>query len=131
MNFISKEGVYYSDNNIWLRMIDDNVCMAGLTEFLVSTSDDIACVEFISNIVNMKVFKDETIAIVEFLRNSTAIVTPVNGEVIEINDEVIDDPDLILEDPMGKGWLFKIELSDTFELYDLMDRDDYLDFVKE
>ncbi|HBY59829.1 MAG TPA: hypothetical protein DEH78_08385, partial [Solibacterales bacterium] len=36
------------------------------------------------------------------------LVSPVEGEVVEINQEVIQNPALLRQDPYGKGWLMTV-----------------------
>ena len=49
-----------------------------------------------------------------FYRNGekTEVVSPVEGEVVEVNDEVIKDPSLLRKDPFGKGWLMAVHVPD-------------------
>lgn len=37
------------------------------------------------------------------------MVSPVDGEVVEVNDKVVRSPDLLVKDPYGGGWLFKVK----------------------
>lgn len=40
------------------------------------------------------------------------MVSPVEGEVIEVNEEVLKNPALLREDPYGKGWLLTVHVPD-------------------
>lgn len=40
------------------------------------------------------------------------MVSPIEGEVIEINEEVVKDPSLLRHDPYGKGWLMTVHVPD-------------------
>ncbi len=42
----------------------------------------------------------------------TDMVSPTEGEVMEINPEVIANPELLRKDPYGKGWLALIHVPD-------------------
>ncbi len=42
----------------------------------------------------------------------TDMVSPTEGEVVEINPEVVRNPDLLRKDPYGKGWLALIHVPD-------------------
>jgi len=42
----------------------------------------------------------------------TDMVSPTEGEVIEINSEVLANPELLRKDPYGKGWLALIHVPD-------------------
>jgi glycine cleavage system H lipoate-binding protein len=40
------------------------------------------------------------------------MVSPIEGEVIEVNSQVLEDPSLIRKDPYGDGWLFTAHVPD-------------------
>jgi glycine cleavage system H lipoate-binding protein len=43
---------------------------------------------------------------------TSEMVSPTEGEVIEINQEVLHDPSLLRKDPYGKGWLMTVHVPD-------------------
>lgn len=49
-----------------------------------------------------------------FYRNGekTEMVSPTEGEVVEINSEVLRNPSLLRTDPYGKGWLVALHVPD-------------------
>jgi len=69
-----------------------------------------------------------TVGISDFAQE---IYAPVSGEVIEVNTSLEDDSSLVNSDPVGKGWFFKIRLSNAGELDGLMDEDAYKTFTEE
>ncbi len=42
----------------------------------------------------------------------TEMVSPTEGEVLEVNTEVLNDPGLLRKDPYGKGWLLTMQVPD-------------------
>ncbi|HWQ53148.1 MAG TPA: glycine cleavage system protein H, partial [Bryobacteraceae bacterium] len=42
----------------------------------------------------------------------TEMVSPTEGEVVEINNEVLADPSLLRKDPYGRGWLVTLHVPD-------------------
>ena len=50
--------------------------------------------------------------------------------MIESNAELANTPGDVNSEPMGKGWFFKMKLSDKSELDGLMDEKAYDAFVK-
>ena len=52
------------------------------------------------------------------------------GTITGANEALGDDPGLVNRDPMGEGWFFKIKISDTAQLADLMDESAYSAFAK-
>ncbi len=48
-----------------------------------------------------------------FRNGQTAeMVSPIEGEVLEVNPEVIKDPSLMRRDPYGEGWLMTLHVPD-------------------
>jgi glycine cleavage system H lipoate-binding protein len=49
-----------------------------------------------------------------FYRNGekAEILSPVEGEVVEVNTEVLNDPSLLRKDPYGRGWLMTVSVPD-------------------
>jgi glycine cleavage system H lipoate-binding protein len=49
-----------------------------------------------------------------FLRGDqkAEMISPIEGEVVEINAEVVQDPTLVRKDPYGKGWLMTVFVPD-------------------
>ena len=44
--------------------------------------------------------------------DETEMVSPTEGEVLEINSEVLRNPSLLREDPYGSGWLLTVNVPD-------------------
>jgi hypothetical protein len=36
------------------------------------------------------------------------MVSPIEGEVVEVNPDILKNPALIRQDPYGRGWLFTV-----------------------
>ncbi len=49
-----------------------------------------------------------------FLRGDekAEMVSPIEGEVVEVNADVVNDPTLLRKDPYGKGWLMTVFVPD-------------------
>lgn len=41
-----------------------------------------------------------------------SMVSPIEGEVVEINPDVLQDPSLVRKDPYGQGWLMTVHVPD-------------------
>lgn len=46
-------------------------------------------------------------------KDSARLVSPIEGEVVEVNSEVLKDPSLLRKDPYGTGWLITIRVPDV------------------
>ncbi|HYC65882.1 MAG TPA: glycine cleavage system protein GcvH [Reyranellaceae bacterium] len=119
--------VRYSDEHEWIR-VEGDVGTIGITNYAQEQLGDVVFVDVPQ--VGRKVAKGESVAVVESVKAASDIYAPVSGEVIEANGELANTPGDVNAEPMGKGWFFKIRLSDKGELGGLMDEAKYNEFVK-
>lgn len=120
----------YSAENIWVRIDDGDQAYIGITEEGLFEHEDVTDVRIASE---GDVFsKDEGIGRLKTTKPSVIrIYAPVSGEVLEVNEEILDTPEMVSEDPYDEGWLLRIELSNMTEFDDLMDREEYENYLGE
>ena len=71
----------------------------------------------------------EKAGLVESVKAAADVFTPAGGTVTEVNEALRSDPSLANTDPLGEGWFFKLQLSQTTELDVLMDEHTYAGFA--
>ena len=69
-------------------------------------------------------------AVVESVKAASEVYAPVTGDVTEVNEALNDEPGLVNSDPMGKGWFFKITISDASDMDGMMDEATYKAFAE-
>jgi len=119
--------VRYSEEHEWIRVEGDTGTI-GITQYAQEQLGDVVFVDVPQ--AGRKVAKGESVAVVESVKAASDIYAPVSGEVIESNAALADSPGDVNVEPMGKGWFFKIKISDKGELAGLMDEAAYEAFVK-
>ena len=119
--------VKYSSEHEWIR-VEGDVGSVGITDYAQTQLGDVVFVEVPQN--GRKIAKGESVAVVESVKAASDIYSPVTGEVIEGNAALADSPGDVNAEPMGKGWFFKVKLSNKAELDALMDQAAYDAFVK-
>jgi glycine cleavage system H protein len=118
----------FSKDHEWIR-VDGDVATVGITNHAQEQLGDVVFVEVPE--VGRKVSAGEAVAVVESVKAASDVYAPVSGEVVESNGGLADNSGLVNEDAEGKGWFFKVRLSNAGELDALMDRAAYDQFVKE
>jgi glycine cleavage system H protein len=118
----------FSKDHEWIR-IEGDIGIVGITRHAQDQLGDIVFVE--APVVGRKVAANEAVAVVESVKAASDVFSPVSGEVVEANGELGSAPALVNEDPEGRGWFYKVQLSNKSELDGLMDRAAYDAFVKE
>jgi glycine cleavage system H protein len=119
--------VKYSNEHEWIR-VEGDVGTIGITNYAQEQLGDVVFVEVPA--VGRKVTRGESVAVVESVKAASDIFSPVSGEIVEGNAALADSPGDVNAEPMGKGWFFKIKLSNKSELDGLMDEAAYNTFVK-
>jgi glycine cleavage system H protein len=119
--------VKYSNEHEWIR-VEGDVGTIGITNYAQEQLGDVVFVDVPA--VGRKVTKGESVAVVESVKAASDIFAPVSGEIVEGNAALADAPGDVNAEPMGKGWFFKIKLSNKSELDGLMDEAAYDAFVK-
>jgi glycine cleavage system H lipoate-binding protein len=104
------EGIHYHPGHMWLRRDWKNTVRIGADEFAAKLSGAIGNIELPAR---GEWFRQGQ-AIVKLHRNgeTTAMVAPIEGEVVDVNTEALRDPSLLRNDSYGKGWLLRLRVYD-------------------
>jgi len=121
----------YTDTHEWCRR-DGNVITMGITQHAADALTDLVCIEF-NKAVGDEIEHDEEFGVVDSVKASEPLISPVNGKVIAVNSGLEDEDKLGLVNtsPYGEGWLVKIELADPAELEKLFDAAGYAKYLAE
>ena len=117
----------YSRQHEWIK-VEDDVCTLGITEFAQQELGEVVFVE-LPQVGEVFDSRDE-IGSIESVKAVAEVYTPVAGEIIEINEAVVTDPELLNEDPHADGWLAKLRYSSAADLKQLMNAEQYEEFVQ-
>ncbi len=107
-----------SDTHEWFRVNGSTVTI-GITQHAADQLTDITYVGMKS--AGTSVSAGSSVGEVESVKITSDIYTVAAGKIVAVNDEVAKDPSLVNSDPCGKGWLVKIEVSDTSAILALAD----------
>jgi glycine cleavage system H protein len=113
----------YVASHEWIREEGEGVVTIGITEHAQDLLGDVVFVELPE--VGDTVSAGDDAGVVESVKAASDVYAPLSGEVVAINEALEDSPELVNSDPYGDGWFFKLKLSDTAELDDLLDADGY------
>ena len=109
----------YAKTHEWVRAEGD-VAVVGITDHAQHELTDIVYVELPE--IGARVEAGKECAVVESVKAASDIYAPVTGDIVAINEELSHAPELLNDDPYGKGWMFKVKVS---ELGELLSPDDY------
>lgn len=113
---------YYSKEHEWVEVAGDTATI-GITRYAADQLGDIVFVELPAG--GSAVVAGGDAAVVESVKAASDVYAPLTGKVVETNEDLAADPALLNADPEGKGWMFRLSLTNTAELETLMSADDY------
>lgn len=117
----------YSTDHIWLRLDDDGTATVGVTDYAQAELGDVIAVE--APEVERDIVVNEEIGMLEADDGNFELKAPTSGNVFEVNEAVLEKPELINESPFDDGWIFRMNVDDEDALDDLMDEEDYADYL--
>jgi len=121
-------GLKYSKDHEWIK-VEGKIGTCGITDHAQHLLTDVVFVELPTKGTVVKA--GERIAVVESVKAVSDVYSPASGTVTDANAELEEAPDLVNTDPYGKGWIYKLELSNPSETDALMDSAKYGEFIAE
>ena len=117
----------YSRSHEWVR-VEGSEAVVGLTDYAQEELGDIVYIELPEE--GGQVEKETAFGVVESVKATEDLFSPVSGKVVEVNSPLDDSPETVNEDPYGDGWLIRLEMTDPDELKDLMNAEQYQVYVE-
>jgi len=122
--------MYYTKEHEWVRAGEDddvNVVTVGITRYAADQLGDVVFVDVPD--IGAHGSKDTDCAVVESVKAASDVYWALTGEIVEVNQDVVDDPSIVNEDPEGRGWFYKMKCTDLAELNQLMNEEQYNEFI--
>jgi len=122
------EDCRYTKEHEWVRL-EGGVATFGITDYAQDQLGDIVYVELPP--LEEKLTQFQPFGVVESVKAASDLYAPLSGEVVGVNGELSDHPEFINEDPYSRGWMIRIEPSDTSELDNLLTAKQYEEYLEE
>ena len=117
----------YTSDHEW-ALEEEELLVIGITDYAQDALGEIVYIELPSE--GDEITKGDPFGAVESTKAVSDLYAPVSGDVVEVNEALLDSPETINEDPYGEGWMIKVRPYDTDEIEDLMDFEEYTEFVE-
>lgn len=115
----------YAISHEWVREEANDIVTIGISDFAQEKLGDVVFVELPEE--GAEITAGDPVAVVESVKAASDIYAPVTGTVVEVNSSLEDAPEQVNEDSYENGWFFKVKMSDSAELADMMDSESYAD----
>jgi len=120
------KGLLYTKDHEWVS-IEGAAATVGITDYAQEQLGELVFVEL--PVIGKEIRAHDEIAIVESSKAASDVYSPVTGKVIEVNQELESRPELINQDCYKSGWIAKLQLNDPKSHEDLMDTEQYKQYV--
>jgi glycine cleavage system H protein len=117
----------FTEDHAWVRIEEDGMAVVGISGYAQEQLGDVVYVQLPD--IGRDLQQGEDCTMLESVKTTSDVKSPMSGRVIEVNELLLDAPEKLNEAPLAEGWLFKLEPADEAEFEDLMDGEDYEDFV--
>jgi len=122
---IAKDLRYHQEHE-WVR-VSGTQATVGISHFAQDALGDIVFIDMPKPGAVVKA--GQQIGEVESTKTTSTIYTPVSGTIVNVNLDLKDHPEVVNSDPYGKGWMVVIDLSNTSEVGQLMNAEQYETFL--
>lgn len=112
------ESLRYTQTHEWVADNADGTVSIGITAVATDQLGELVYVKLPEPGKSFK--RGEAIAVVESTKAASDVYAPVSGTVVAANSSLDEQPGEVNKDPYGAGWLFKLKVSDTGELDELL-----------
>ena len=116
-----EEGLLYSESHEYVR-VEGEYGYIGISDFAQHALGNVVYVDMPD--VDDDVTAGEEFGAVESVKAASDLISPVSGTVVEVNETLEDSPELLNKDPYA-NWIIKVRLSDSGEIDQLMDTEQY------
>ncbi len=118
----------YTKDHEWVKMLDANTALVGITDFAQHELGDIVYVDI--NTVGKSLNAEEVFGTVEAVKTVSDLFLPVAATINEINPALEKQPELVNNDPYGEGWMAKITVTNSADVDALMGAAEYETMVE-
>jgi glycine cleavage system H protein len=124
VKFKVDDTLLYTETDEWVK-VEGDVARIGVTDYAQKMLRDVVGVELPK--LGAKVRRGQSVAVIESIKATAEVYTPVTGTVVEVNERLRDEPELVNKDPYGGGWIVAVKMDDPKELEQLLKPQEYIE----
>ena len=102
------DDLLFHPDHLWVRREDGGRVTVGISDHAQDQLGRVVYVDLPEP--GAVAAQGEEMGAIESAKSVSDLISPVDGEVLEVNDALADDPAPLNDDPYGAGWLAVIKL---------------------
>ncbi len=123
------ENLKYTSDHEWLKRLDNDEALVGITDYAQNSLGDITFVETPESRDTFDA--GATFGVVESVKAASDLYMPVDAEVIEGNAALEENPEQVNTSAFEEGWIVKIKLLNPTQVDSLLDAEAYREIAKD
>jgi glycine cleavage system H protein len=116
----------FTKEHEWVEKVDQ-IIIIGITEFAQDQLGDVVSIELPK--VGSSFKQNDAMTIIDSVKASSDIYSPVDGEITETNEKLLEQPELINQSPNEEGWILKMKPNNPEQLDSLLSKEQYDNLV--
>jgi len=120
---VTPEQLLYNKTHEWVLFETDDhgtkIATVGISAFAIEALADLVYIELPE--VGRQVTAREPFGQIESVKAVSDLLSPVDGEVVEVNTPLVDNIEQLADDPYQAGWFVKIKVADESGIAELLD----------
>ena len=116
-------GLKYNPEHTWLRLEGNNLGRVGITHYAQEQLKSVVFIELPE--AGTAVTHMEPFGVIESVKATNDLYSPISGEVVEVNNTLKDEPVLVNQSTYEKGWMIVIRMTNPAELDRLVSAAEY------
>lgn len=120
----------YTETHEWVYKDPESTKVSiGITDYAQEHLGEVVMVELPED--GLTIAAGDDVCMIESVKAANEVLSPLSGKIVEINEDLEDAPGMVNTDPYGDGWLYKLELKDIVEYDELLDAEEYQEYLAE
>ena len=113
----------FTKEHEWVETVGE-IATVGITDFAQKQLGDIVSIDLPK--IGVIIKQGIEIGMVDSMKASSPIFSPVSGEIVEINKSLEGAPETLNKSAQTDGWIAKIKLTNKSELDSLLSKEQYM-----
>ena len=118
--------LFYTKEHEWIH-IQGAKARVGVTAYALEQLGDVVYLELPA--VGTRVQAHAPFGTIESTKTVSDLYMPVSGQIEAVNQSIVDDPAALMKDMYEQGWLVEVELASGSSAEQLMDAQQYADYI--
>ena len=124
---MKKVKIKYSLEHNWVDL-KRKVVTIGITDYFLDELGDL--IDLCLPKVGEEVIYGISYGEIESVNALHDLIAPLSGEIVKVNSGLVAGLRTLQKDPFDEGWFIKVRLAETNHLDNLMDEDEYEEYIK-